>query len=226
MTLIRAKNDPYKRILLYKDSKNVELKIRALVGLCKVGSSHGGDVSKKVFNDGSCVKLARQCRKFLMVEDDVDEDTKNYAIEGLSYLTLDAEVKEELSKDEQALTSIYQLTKSAAKNLTKFSNLLYPSIHIFINLLNCLEDKSNKNEAEDEMKEIAKFAKQHVPEKSEFDDEKFVEKRGERLVESGIVSCFSSVFVENESVDGDGNFLKTGVFSAKKKSCYFISNSK
>ena len=69
-------------------------KIRALVGLCKVGSSHGGDVSRRVFAEGSSLKLSRQCRKYLI--NSGKWEMKKWSVEGLSYLSLDGDVKEEL----------------------------------------------------------------------------------------------------------------------------------
>lgn len=49
---------------LYKSPTTADaVKVRALVGLCKLGSSHGTDVSMKTFPDGSTEKLARQCKK-------------------------------------------------------------------------------------------------------------------------------------------------------------------
>ena len=37
---------------IYKKTKNDSVKVRALVGLCKLGASHGTDVSRRVFAEG------------------------------------------------------------------------------------------------------------------------------------------------------------------------------
>uniref|UniRef100_S4R4X4 Unc-45 myosin chaperone B n=1 Tax=Petromyzon marinus TaxID=7757 RepID=S4R4X4_PETMA len=50
---------------IYKKTTNDKIKIRALVGLCKVGSAGGTDYSLRQFAEGSMEKLAKQCRKFL-----------------------------------------------------------------------------------------------------------------------------------------------------------------
>ena len=50
---------------LYK-STNDTIKVRALVGLCKLGASAGHDASLRPFADGSTVKLAEACRRFLI----------------------------------------------------------------------------------------------------------------------------------------------------------------
>lgn len=53
---------------LYKNSKSDAVKVRALVGLCKLGASHGTDVSLRAFADGSTVKLAKQCRRLAKIQ--------------------------------------------------------------------------------------------------------------------------------------------------------------
>ncbi|KFV57155.1 Protein unc-45 B [Tyto alba] len=48
---------------IYKKTKNEKIKIRALVGLCKLGSAGGTDYGLRQFAEGSTEKLAKQCRK-------------------------------------------------------------------------------------------------------------------------------------------------------------------
>ncbi|MGH0170171.1 UNVERIFIED_CONTAM: hypothetical protein FKN15_003170 [Acipenser sinensis] len=48
---------------IYKKTKNEKIKIRALVGLCKLGSAGGDDYALRQFAEGSTEKLAKQCRK-------------------------------------------------------------------------------------------------------------------------------------------------------------------
>ena len=50
---------------LYKSS-NDHIKVRALVGLCKLGASGGSDAALRPFADGSSTKLAEACRRFLI----------------------------------------------------------------------------------------------------------------------------------------------------------------
>ncbi|PIO28968.1 hypothetical protein AB205_0070370 [Aquarana catesbeiana] len=47
---------------IYKKTKNEKIKIRALVGLCKLGSAGGSDYALRQFAEGSTDKLAKQCR--------------------------------------------------------------------------------------------------------------------------------------------------------------------
>lgn len=44
-------------------SKEDSIKVRALVGLCKLGSVGGTDASMKPFGEGAALKLAEACRR-------------------------------------------------------------------------------------------------------------------------------------------------------------------
>lgn len=48
------------------NSKDDSIRVRALVGLCKLGASGGTDASIRPFADGASQKLATACRKFLI----------------------------------------------------------------------------------------------------------------------------------------------------------------
>ncbi|XP_068210015.1 protein unc-45 homolog B [Palaemon carinicauda] len=155
-------------------SKNDSVKVRALVGLCKLGSLGGTDATMKPFADGASLKLAEACRRFL-INPAKDVDMRRWACEGLAYLTLDAEVKEKLISDVDALRSMIELAKSGDMNC------LYGVVSTFVNLCNAYDEQ----ETLPEMVELAKFAKQHVPEKSDLDDPDFIDKRINILAEEG-----------------------------------------
>ncbi|VVC29343.1 Tetratricopeptide repeat,Armadillo-like helical,Armadillo-type fold,Tetratricopeptide repeat- [Cinara cedri] len=161
---------------LYKSGDD-DIRIRALVGLCKLGSSGGTDASIRPFSEGSTLKLAEACRRFL-IHPNTNPDTKRWAVEGLSYLTLDAEVKEKLIEDGAALQAIMGLAKSEK------TSAMYALVSIFVNLCNAYE----KQEVIPEMIELAKFSKCHVPEDHELDDTDFVNKRIVLLCKYGIVT--------------------------------------
>ncbi|OXB72067.1 UNVERIFIED_CONTAM: hypothetical protein H355_016488 [Colinus virginianus] len=95
---------------IYKKTKNEKIKIRALVGLCKLGSAGGTDYGLRQFAEGSTEKLAKQCRKWLC-NTSIDARTRKWAVEGLAYLTLDADVKDDFVEDEQALQAMFELAK-------------------------------------------------------------------------------------------------------------------
>jgi protein unc-45 len=113
------------------NSKNQPIKVRALVGLCKLASCKGSDVSIKLLADGSALKLEKACRKILCTAS--DNDSKKWACDGLSYLTLDPEIKEILVDDTNALNAMYDLTKV----ILKFFSIIYLKnesiIFIYIN---------------------------------------------------------------------------------------------
>ncbi len=87
------------------------MKVRALVGLCKLGASAGHDASMQPFAEGSTEKLAEACRRFL-INPGKDRDLRKWACEGLSFLSLDAAVKEKVCEDEPAIRALVDLAKS------------------------------------------------------------------------------------------------------------------
>ncbi|KAL3270781.1 hypothetical protein HHI36_021305 [Cryptolaemus montrouzieri] len=159
-------------------SKDDGIRVRALVGLCKLGSHAGSDASQKPFAEGSNLKLAEACRRFLL-HPGKDMSIRKWAAEGLSYLTLDAEVKEKLIEDRAALQAMIELAKTGDQSC------LYGVITTLVNLCNAYE----KQEVLPEMLELAKFAKQHIPENHELDDPDFVTKRIVILGKEGVTSA-------------------------------------
>jgi len=166
---------------LYK-SKNDHIKVRALVGMCKLGSSGGHDASIKPLAEGSSEKLAEACRRFL-VNPGKDKDLRKWAAEGLSFLTLDADVKEKLVEDEPAIKALIDLGKTGGQDV------MYGVITCLVNLTNSFD----KQEITDEMIELAKFAKHHVPQEHEMDDPDFVDKRIWTLCKYGATSALSAL---------------------------------
>ncbi|XP_034828206.1 protein unc-45 homolog B [Maniola hyperantus] len=158
-------------------SKNDAVRVRALVGLCKIGSFGGDDASIRPFADGSTKKLAEACIKFL-VNPAKDKDMRKWAAEGLSYLTLDADVKEKLVDNQLAIQALIELAKLGDQSC------LYGVVTTLVNLCNAYE----KQEMMPEMLELAKFAKHHIPEQHELDDPDFVNKRLTILCKAGVTT--------------------------------------
>ncbi|XP_067141950.1 LOW QUALITY PROTEIN: protein unc-45 homolog B-like [Centruroides vittatus] len=163
-------------------SKNDNIKIRALVGLCKLGSLGGTDASLRPFAEGSSLKLATCCRKFL-INPAKDRDIRKWAAEGLSYLTLDADVKEDLIDDAPAIRALIELAQ------TGDLSVLYGVVTTFVNLTNSYD----KQEILPELVELAKFAKQHVPEDHPLDAREHVERRIRVLAQSGVTAALVSL---------------------------------
>lgn len=152
------------------------IRVRALVGLCKLGSVGGGNVNAQTFEQGSTVKLEKSCRKFL-VSAKKGASVKKWAAEGLAFLTLDAEVKEALISDKPALNVLLNMPKTGDQSL------LYGIATIFVNLTNSYE----KAERNPELEELGRYAGENVPKEHEFDGEEYVKKRVATLLEAGVV---------------------------------------
>ncbi|XP_069034323.1 protein unc-45 homolog B [Embiotoca jacksoni] len=174
---------------IYKKTKNEKIKIRALVGLCKLGSAGGDDYSLRQFAEGSTEKLAKQCRKWLC-NPQIDTKTRKWAIEGLAYLTNDADVKDDFVEDELALKAMFDLCKSQDKTI------LYAVACILINCTNCYD----KKEIIPELVQLAKFSKQHVPEQHPKDKKDFIEKRVKRLLKAGVTSALAVMVKADSSI--------------------------
>lgn len=159
-------------------SKDDSIRVRALVGLCKLGASGGSDATFRPFAEGATLKLAEACRRFL-INPKKQKDMRKWAVEGLSYLTFDAEVKEKLIEDKDAIRAMIELSQSGDKSV------VYGVVTTLVNLCNAYD----KQEMIPEMLELAKFAKQHIPEEHEFDDEDFVSKRLCLLTKAGVTSA-------------------------------------
>ncbi|KRT81742.1 Anaphase-promoting complex subunit 3 protein [Oryctes borbonicus] len=184
---------------LYKSSSDA-VRVRALVGLCKLGSSGGTDAALKPFQEGSNLKLAEACRKFLL-HPGKSQDLRKWAAEGLSYLTLDAEVKEKLIDDKAALQSLIELAKTGDQSV------LYGVITTLVNLVNAYE----KQEVLPEMVELAKFAKHHIPEEHELDDHDFVTKRIQILAKEGVTTALVAL---SKTESNNSKELISRVFNA------------
>ncbi|KAI8764635.1 protein unc-45 B, partial [Biomphalaria glabrata] len=166
---------------LYQSSED-HIKVRALVGLCKLGSFMGTDASVQPMAEGSTGKLAKICRKFL-INPAKDIDLRKWATEGLAYLTLDADIKEDLVNDTDALKSIFELAKSKERNTT------YACVTVLVNCTNSYD----KQDIMPELLELAKFAKQHVPEEHAKDKSEFVTSRIHKLAQAGVINALVSL---------------------------------
>ncbi|XP_075627754.1 protein unc-45 homolog B [Balearica regulorum gibbericeps] len=174
---------------IYKKTKNEKIKIRALVGLCKLGSAGGTDYGLRQFAEGSTEKLAKQCRKW-MCNTSIDARTRKWAVEGLAYLTLDADVKDDFVEDEPALQAMFELAKTSDKTI------LYSVASALVNCTNSYDTK----ELVPELVQLAKFSKQHVPEEHPKDKKDFVVKRVKRLLKAGVVSALACMVKADSAI--------------------------
>lgn len=158
-------------------SKDNEVRVRGLVGICKVCMKGSGDVKDQILADGGNEKLYKSCRKFLL--SDKLLGLKKWAAEALAYLTIDADVKEMVVHDSEALDGLLELAKSGDSTVT------YSIVGTFVNLTNSY-DKPEKNP---ELEQVAKFAKHPVPELHEKDKKDAIDERLKILVENGLISA-------------------------------------
>ena len=135
----------------------------------------GTDAAFKPFSDGSIHKLTSACKKFV-TSLNKSRDIRRWAAEGFAYLSLDADVKEELVNDPLVINAMIDLAKSGDMSA------LYGVITTLVNLTNSYE----KNEVLPEMVELAKFAKQHIPEEHIKDKKDYVDKRVRKLANMNI----------------------------------------
>ncbi|XP_051848394.1 protein unc-45 homolog B isoform X2 [Antechinus flavipes] len=174
---------------IYKTTKNERIKIRTLVGLCKLGSAGGTDYGLRQFAEGSTEKLAKQCRKWLC-NANIDGRTRRWAVEGLAYLTLDADVKDDFVQDIPALQAMFELAKTSDKTI------LYSVATTLVNCTNSYDVK----EVIPELVQLAKFSKQHVPEEHPKDKKDFVEKRVKRLLKAGVISTLACMVKADSAI--------------------------
>lgn len=161
-----------------RESKNEEIRIRALVGLSKISSVGSTDASVRPFSHDANISFAKECRS-IITRPTPEFKLKQYAIESLAYLSFDGDVKEELVNDKEALKSLFE-TLTFDIN----SPVVYSILNIFVNLTNSYD----KQEHAPEMLELAKFAQQHIPEEHPKDKRDIVEQRLEKLALSELVA--------------------------------------
>ena len=80
-------------------------------------------------------------------------DIRRWSADGLAYLSLDADVKEDLTDNLPALKALFNLSQS------EDAHVLYSITTIFVNLTNTYDI----HKPEKEMLELATYAKQHIP---------------------------------------------------------------
>ncbi|KAM9597724.1 protein unc-45 homolog B isoform 1-T1 [Trichechus inunguis] len=176
---------------IYKTTKNEKIKIRTLVGLCKLGSAGGTDYGLRQFAEGSTEKLAKQCRKWLC-NASIDTRTRHWAVEGLAYLTLDADVKDDFVQDIPALQAMFELAKASSSDKT----ILYSVATILVNCTNSYDVK----EVIPELVQLAKFSKQHVPEEHPKDKKDFIDMRVKRLLKAGVISTLTCMVKADSAI--------------------------
>uniref|UniRef100_A0A671Y6C2 Unc-45 myosin chaperone A n=1 Tax=Sparus aurata TaxID=8175 RepID=A0A671Y6C2_SPAAU len=156
---------------LYKKSENDRIRVRALV-VSTAGKSQC--VYFRQF-ETSCVFASFRW----LCNESLPPTSRRWSVEGLAYLTFDADVKEDLVQDKNALLAMCELAKSEDKTVL---------FAVGSTLVNCT-NSYDVEKPDPQMVELAKYAKQHVPEEHPKDAPSYVEKRLVKLLEAGVVSA-------------------------------------
>ncbi|KHJ93131.1 hypothetical protein OESDEN_06965 [Oesophagostomum dentatum] len=127
------------------ESEDENVKVRALMGLCKCAAAGGDDASRATMKEGAPQKLAQTCKKFLLDYEKYSIDVRRFACEGLSYLSLDADVKEWIVSDSLLLRALFCLAQSAG------ALCVFTLATIYVNLANAYE----KPQVDEELVKLA-----------------------------------------------------------------------
>eukprot|EP00118_Oscarella_pearsei_P009978 m.59015 g.59015 ORF g.59015 m.59015 type:complete len:918 (+) comp34855_c0_seq13:42-2795(+) len=173
---------------LYK-SKHPEIRVRALVGLCKLASTGGGNAGEKPLAEGSTVKLYKAAKRFI-IDSASPVEIKKWAAEGLAFLSLDADVKESIIEEEEVIQSLLTLAK------TGNPTVVFGVASTFVNLTNSYE----KKEMDPQMEEFGRLSGQYIPKPHEKDAKEFVENRIEALMKCNVTTALVAL----ASTESDG----------------------
>ncbi|TNN08065.1 Protein unc-45A [Schistosoma japonicum] len=108
-----------------------------------------------------------------------DLESAHWAVEGLAYLTMNADVKEEIIEDCGLVRALLLFAERCQKDSS------FALCSVFAHLTNSFERK----QIEPELLELAKFSKQHIPEDHQYDSDDYIQKRRQKLINMGLASA-------------------------------------
>ncbi|XP_071651275.1 protein unc-45 homolog B-like [Temnothorax longispinosus] len=178
------------RIFLYQ-SKDDVIRIQALVGFCEWSKFKTRGYISKLFWGEATDKLVKVCRR-LLINPKKEKNIIKWAVKGLSYLTLDGNVKDELIKDQQIIQTVFELAKISDQSV------LYSVATTLVNVCNAYERLMIESTFQPtfipEMEESMKFLKFYfLEEYLSKNDEDFVQKRRCLLVKNGVTGALVSL---------------------------------
>ena len=169
-------------------SENDQLRVRGLVCMSKVGMTGAGNVKEEYLSEDGVLQLYKACLEFLLAKDK-DARFKKLAVEAMAFLTMNADIKEEIIGNKEALDALLEVGKSGD------STSVYGVCNCLVNLTNSF-DKPERNE---ELEKLAEYAQHNVPKMSEKDSEEYVKKRIEILVHAGVTTALVHIAGKIES---------------------------
>ncbi|XP_024889408.1 protein unc-45 homolog B-like [Temnothorax curvispinosus] len=139
-------------------SQDDSLRVRALVAFCKMGNSGDSDATTTPFAYGVTKELTEACRRLLI---NPKIENREWAVKGLSYLTFNTGVKQELIENLEVIETMIDIADDPSTD----DQSLFDMLTTLMNLCNAYDEQ------EPEMIELSKFVKYHFPEESELDDD-------------------------------------------------------
>ncbi|CAI2733788.1 unnamed protein product [Schistosoma spindalis] len=107
-----------------------------------------------------------------------DLDSAHWAVEGMAYITMNADVKEEIINDGQLVSALLRFAEHCQKDSS------FALCSVLAHLTNSFE----RQQIEPEILELAKFSKQHIPEDHPYDSDAYIQKRRQKLINMGLAS--------------------------------------
>ncbi|XP_077280867.1 protein unc-45 homolog B-like [Temnothorax americanus] len=150
------------------------LRVRALVAFCKMGNSGDSDATTRPFADGVTKELTEACRRLLI---NPKKENREWAVKGLSYLTFNTNVKQELIENLEVIETMIEIADDPFTD----DQSLFDVLMTLMNLCNAYDER------EPEMIELSKFVKYHFPEESELGDD-FEEGLADLLIDYDVIT--------------------------------------
>ncbi|XP_018645780.1 heat shock protein 70 (hsp70)-interacting protein, putative [Schistosoma mansoni] len=107
-----------------------------------------------------------------------DLDSAHWAVEGMAYITMNADVKEEIINDGELVSALLSFAEHCQKDSS------FALCSVLAHLTNSFE----RQQIEPEILELAKFSKQHIPEDHPYDSDAYIQKRRQKLINMGLAS--------------------------------------
>ncbi|XP_071627979.1 protein unc-45 homolog B-like [Temnothorax longispinosus] len=161
------------------ENQKDSIRIRAFVGICKMTKFEvlKSELQAVLTFDKDHISTWRKvCRQFLT---NSQRDIRKWAVEGLSYLTLDLGVKNELMKDQRAVKAIIKFAK------IEHQSILYQVNILLVNL--CIAYDNYNFPSEREMF-VKCFNIDHIQAEDDY-----VQERRRVLAEAGVTSALVSL---------------------------------
>ncbi|XP_024883043.1 protein unc-45 homolog B-like [Temnothorax curvispinosus] len=165
------------------DSEHLKdsIRIRAFVGICKMTKFKVLEEELQavlMFDKKQTDTWLKVCRRFLT---NLQKDMKKWAVEGLSYLTFDLGVKEDLIRDQHAVQAIIEFAKAAENQ-----SVLYQVDVLLVNLCTAYDNYDLPLERE-------MFVNYFDLENQILAEDSFVRKRRRVLAKAGVTSALVSL---------------------------------